>query len=88
MPTEKDLVRRLIQELLEMEVENTILHCLLEGIRLTNPEIPVLEVLAVARASQELRQSVEARYKRLFEAMESVELSDLLDKLPPSKYLH
>jgi hypothetical protein len=88
MPTEKELVRRLVQDLFEMELENTILHRILAAIRRTNPEIPVLETLAVARGSQELRQSVEDRYKPLLQAMEDVELSDLLDKLPPSKYLH
>ena len=88
MPTEKDLIRRLILKLQDYEVEMKALGLVLAAMRRGHPEFPALELLEQARQYPQFREDVQTQYKPLLQAMESVELSDLLDKLPPSKYLH
>jgi hypothetical protein len=88
MPTEKDLVRRLVQELQDYEVEMKALGLVLAAMRRDHPAFPALELLEEARLYPQFREDVQMRYKTLLQEMESVELSDLLDKLPPSKYLN
>ena len=88
MPTEKELVSRLILKLQDYEVEMKALGLVLAVMRRDHPAFPALELLEEARLYPQFREDVQTRYKPLLQAMESVDLSDLLDKLPPSKYLH
>jgi hypothetical protein len=88
MPTEKDLIRRLVKELQDYEVEIKALGLVLAVMRIDHPAFPALELLEEARLYPQFREEVQMRYKPLLQEMESVEVSDLLDKIPPSKYLH
>lgn len=84
MPTEKDIIKRLIQELQNCEVEMKCLGFALAAMRTAHPEFPALELLEEARQHRQFRIDVQERYKPLLDAMELVDLTELLKKLPPT----
>jgi hypothetical protein len=88
MPTEKDLIRRLINELMECEKEMKSLHLVIAAMRQANPDFPALALLAEARLHPQFRTEAQERYRPLLEAMEHIDAQELLAKMPPSKYLH
>ena len=58
MPTEHDLIKRLLNDCLEFEIESECLHRVLKAVRQTNPEIPALEALQLARLDSRIRDTV------------------------------
>jgi len=88
MSAEKDLVRRLIDELMECEKEMKALHLVIAAMRQANPDFPALALLAEGRLHPQFHTDVQERYRPLLEAMELVDAQELLAKIPPSKYRH
>jgi hypothetical protein len=86
VPTEKDLIKRLIQELQNCEVEMKCLGFALAAMRTSHPEFPALELLEEARQHRQFQIDVQERYKPLLEAMEKVDIEELLKILPRTKY--
>jgi hypothetical protein len=84
METEKDLIKKLILQLMEYEIEQRALGAVLATMRKEFPVFPALEALRQFRENPENRQYVEARYRSLLEAMDLVDTIRLLEKMPPS----
>jgi hypothetical protein len=73
---------------LEFEIENECLHRVIFAVRQTNPDIPALEALRIARQDSGIRGSVEVRYQSVFDLIENDDWAEAMSHLPPSKYQH
>jgi len=82
MPTEKDLIKTLVLQLMECEVEQHSLEAVLATMRKEFPAFPALEALRQFRENPATRKYVEDRYRPLLEAMDTVEALELLKNLP------
>ena len=88
MPTPKDVIRRLVTDLQELEEDRDILSFVLAAMRVTYPEFDARALLQEAREHPRFRDAVQARYKPLLEVLDLADVKELLEKLPPSKYPH
>jgi hypothetical protein len=82
MPTEKDIIKALILQLMECEVEQRSLGAVLAIMMKEFPAFPALDVLRQFRQNPETRQYIEYRYRPLLEAMDTVDAVELLKNLP------
>jgi hypothetical protein len=86
VPTQRDLIKRLLTECLDFEIENECLHRMIAAIRLADPSAPVLEALQLIRQDSGIRDAAIARYNPLFDLIGKDELAEVLSRLPCSKY--
>ena len=86
MPTQRDLIKRLLTECLNFEIENECLNRIVAAIRLAEPSAPVLEALQLVRQDSAIRDAATAHYRPLFELIERDELEEVLNRLPVPKY--
>ena len=86
MNRDREIIRKLVDVCLSLELDIQVAYGVLSAIRQANPKLQIQEALNETRRHSELKQSVRERYQKILDSLDREDVEALLAKLPRPKY--
>ena len=86
MNRDREIIRKLVDVCLGLELDIQVAYAVLSAIRQIHPEIQIQEALFETHQQSKLALSVRERYQSILDKLDTEDATALLDMLPKSRY--